>query len=370
MFSLSSTEPTKVAIVYCTLLYFLMLFYYWKKCITYGNLLKGKTSLIFVVLVSLFSITSFYNGDFFHYKSFLDSFDGLGSIGFEDFYQYLILYTDKNYLIFRTVVFGGSIIIAYLVMDLLGVTAVTALFFLFAVFITDFDYSRASLAMSVYYLGLALILIKRNVFLSILGVGIILLSYQFHRSALIMIVMTIAIFVPINRNTIIPLILIYVFGYSYLKEYYYSFINDMIDSEYTDLAIKVEVYANAERNELKGNFLGRFMYIWQFLIYYLIFIYDTKCIFFNKKNQFVVSEIKKLYRVCFALIAFSTFMLFINSGDLSLFYRFLYMTIIPLSVMSTYLFSHQIMSKKAYIIQILFGAVYLSIGFIHKSISF
>lgn len=163
-----------------------LLLYYLTKPV----LAKGELTIIkrrFVILVSfIFCIYSFWGEDWFHYYNLFDEVKA-GSMHshFEEVYLWLIERT-SNYYIFRIIVWGAALFFFYRTLRLLELNFDLALFFFCSIYLIWFSYARVSLAMSLMFYGVTLILKSRNLSIIKLALGVFFIgvSFFFHKSSL------------------------------------------------------------------------------------------------------------------------------------------------------------------------------------------
>ena len=187
---------SRLTLLFNSTLYLFILLKYWNfRRIKSDN---GDSKMLFL-LVCLFAVCSFYNGDYFHYEQVVRNVLPFSErFGLEDFYGYLINFTHHNYLLFRIVVWGGALLLVVFIAKLYDASIYGVIYFLFALYMSTFDYSRASLGMAVYFMGLSVFTNKTNVILKLLGLVVIVSSYFFHRSIAILIVLTVFIYQSID----------------------------------------------------------------------------------------------------------------------------------------------------------------------------
>jgi hypothetical protein len=132
-----------------------------------------------------------------------------------------------------------------------------------------------------------------------------------------------------------------------------------------DLSSRMDIYLNSERKNVNFSIIGRLITIWSYAFYYVTFIVDAKHILFNNTTP-ISPSIRKIFSVEFAIVLFATFVLFTGFGSKSFFYRYLFMTMVPSSVLTTYLYQTGIMSRKTLILLLLFGGGYIAFSFVYR----
>ena len=350
VFELSGT--TARGNFYCALLFFLIVLIYWKRCTSPAGLaIKAEGGGLLSFLVVFFAVTACYTGDFFGYQSLVDSYlPGMDSFHLEKVYEYIITYTKCSYPLFRIVVWGGAVLCFVLTAKLLKVNLTVSLFIMFLLFTTPFCYARASLAMAIFFFGLSLWMHGRRnkkIHIVLLGIAILLCSYLFHKSILVLIILTASCFLPINKKTILPiLIIIGLLGFA---------VDNMVDS-FLDLALglgddqlteKIEYGREMfeGRQDIKATLFGWIFLLWQYIPFYLTFIIVSIEMLKKERQASIMADI---YRITFAIIMLATLLLVFGSHSYTYFYRYLFMSYIPLSILTVYLYTNGYMSKSKY----------------------
>lgn len=344
MFDFTITEITRIGNIYCSLLFFLIVGTYWKKGTSLLHSYKSKGSKVLFVMIALFAVTSWYTGDFFGYmKNLQNYYIGIENFHLEKVYEYIILFSGKNYILFRIIVWGGALACYFFTARLYKLNTTLSLYFMFLLFVTIFSYARASLAMAIYFMGISLFykgLNTKKWIMVVSGITIILISYFFHKSMLAVIIITPVYFVTITRkNLFIIVLVIAILGFT-VDLLSKSFLNYLLDIGDQELVDKLEVLQDnvEDRSNINATLFGWIPLIWQYVPFYLTFLFVSMS-YFKKERSKYLKSMKGLYNITFSLIIFSTVILVFSSKNILLFYRYLYMTFIPLSLLTVYLYS-------------------------------
>ncbi len=331
MFSIFQTEQTYGMLIYSTVFYCLMAILFWKACIKKYCQSNKKHDVFFAFLFLIYSVTACYSGDFWHYKAIVDSYAPYMPHTLEDVYYLIMSLTGANYMSFRIVVWGLAQIITMFIFYRFGLDSYKTLFLLFCLFVSTFTYARVTLAMSVYFLGLALILIpiEKIPFVSyICGTLLLFLSVSFHDSMIAVIVLTPAIFVPLNKKWNIALLVIMIPIFAYLLKTLLFNVAQFVNDE--EIIRSANGYLEKERE--MGSFTARVLYWWNFISFFLCFAYITMVMIKNRRNK-IRKHIVCLYRLVVALFIFSWSCFFMDLDNTIFFYRYLFMTMIPLTIL-------------------------------------
>ena len=349
--------------LYCLLLYCFLLLFSLRGNVS--NLfikadLKGGRIFLFCGLL-LFALTAFVGADFFHYYEFMSEYRGQvfgdQELGLESFYQYLINYIDGNYFIFRLVVWGGSLALIVTATRLFGANVYHTLFVILAGFIVTYSYARATLAMSVFSLGIVIICTankhKKGIIKTIIGIAIVACSIYFHRSMLPMIVVAACwLLLPckkqLSRYSLLLFPIIVVIVSNILKIVFAEVIDmvGMIDDE-SGFLQKTEYYVEQETVDVNTN--GIIRLVFHYANFYLPFLILGKVFSEKTALQNISSECVKLYQIVYLIYAFATSFLFLGVGSSVFFDRYLYMSFIPLSILITYMKDSGVLSNKRYL---------------------
>ena len=348
--------------LYCFLLYCFLLLVSLR-----GNIIgineqesyRGRTILLSCGLL-LFALTSFIGADFFHYYENMAEYKnqvfGDQDVGLEAFYQYLIYFVSGDYFLFRLVIWGGGLGLIILAAHKFGANVYHTLFAILAGFIITYSYARATLSMSVFFMGVVIICMaveNKHKFLPILiGSAIVACSTYFHRSMLPM--MAVALFwllLPWKRvlaKYSLWLFPIVVFIFSIVLKLAFEemlTIASAVDDE-TGILDKAELYS--EQKSSNTNAMGYLRLTLQYLTYYLPMLLISNVLRSDKVLQIVDNKAIWLYQMTYLIFAFATSFLLLDIDSSVMFYRFLFMSFIPLSILIVYLKNKGILSVKSY----------------------
>jgi hypothetical protein len=253
-------------------------------------------------------------------------------------------------------VWGSSLALIIAASRKFGASIYRTLFVILAGFIVTYSYARATLAMSVFSMGVVIICMaveNKCKFLPIIvGYAIVACSTFFHRSMYPMLAIALLwLLVPWKKTLskysfwLFPLF-VFTF-YIVLKAAFEDLftIANALDDE-TGVLGKAEFYSEQEVAEINTN--GYIRLAFHYLAFYLpVLVLST--VFSSER---VMQEIDKravwLYQLTFLIFAFSTSILLLGFDSNVLFKRYLYMTFIPLSILIAYLKDKEIFTKKQY----------------------
>lgn len=353
MLDFTTTECSKGMYIYCYAFFLIISTFFWNK---YSNRNKTKKlDKLFFFLILIYVITSFYNGDFWHLQAYVVHDDEYWKPS-ESIYDSIIELVKRNYLLFRIIVWGSGLLIIKEIIKKYKLNLNTTLFYYFCLYISVFDYARASLAMAVYFWGLSYFTIKNNCFNRIIGLALILSSFLFHTSMLAIIGLTFFIYLPINKKTLILISIIFPLSSIIINYIVESIIagNGMLDV----IIMKLSGIQDSELDD--KTLMEKFRLTWHYSTFYIPFFIITYKIYFQNDYKEFPIHIHKLYNITLGIILFATSTLFLGFSNPVLFYRFLYMSMIPLTLLFCYLNEHGYVSLKTYKRILLLGILYIN----------
>lgn len=363
MFDITITALTYSQFIGIHALYFIIVFLFWKHYVTeFDN--SYSPNPLFIILFVLYLTFAYDGGDFFHYAEIVQkNFDD----DLERFYRHLGDFVSHNYFLFRICVWGGAFFLFFITCKRFLIDPYKASYFLFVVYILIFDYARATLAMAVYFYGLSFLCmpIRNNKFISyIIGFIIIASSVGFHRSMYLVIVMTSMIVIPINKKTIIFILLLFAMSGPFLNRIFFMLVHYGVMG-FNDLNEKIAEYSS------QGFYDGYSQLEWirramEYSTFFIPFgIVTYKLIIQNNSTDedMCFIAIKRLYKVTLGLLMLAISTLLVDLETFTLFYRFLYMSMIPICILFCYAREQNVISHSLYKKVLLLGILCKSFGF-------
>lgn len=262
------------------------------------------------------------------------------------------------------IVWGGATLVVLLAIKVLKIHVTLFLFIVFVVYIDIFSYARATLAMAVYFLGIAVLFIKKEKYKSYLGLVIIGMSYIFHHSILIAIAALFAIFIPINKRNIksylISSPIIFILIAFFIKLFVFGGIINIPDME-----DRVDTYVNMTASERNIN--GIIQDVIMYMLFFYPFVIITHLLYFKKNSIAIKNEVVfKFYKIILILVVLSLSFLTVGLGNTVFTYRILYMTFLPIAFIITWLYCNKILKKRQLKLMLLFGILYTMTLFISQ----
>lgn len=363
MLDFSWSEHTLGNVLYCTILYALFVALFYSSYVNKALVKRAKMDYMLLLGALLLIITECIGTDWFHYRDMVHEYDfSFHALNYgEPVYKGIISLVGKNYLFFRIVVWGGAFLLSIFAFKRFEINVNTAVFFLIAVFLIKFNYARATLGMSSYFLGLSYLIkpSKQLRFLSILlAIALFWGAYEFHYSMLILIVLTPIVLIPLNKPYVVvgSLLLLPIFA-SFANDL--LFMTDILENEY--ILNKTEGYL--EKEGTVANFYGLIEIFINYGLFIVLFLVDTIVIYQNRVK--IQMPILKLYRVLAGTVIAALSFLLTNLESNVFAYRILFMSFIPSTIITVYLFEHHLLRKKGYKVTVIWGISAISYSLLH-----
>lgn len=353
MFDFTWTDHTFGNVLYCIAIYGLFIILYYRRYVTNAFIQSSKPDTTLIIAALLLIITACIDGDWFNYGEMVRDYDfspGANNYG-EPVYYYIISLVNKNYLLFRIIVWGLAFWLTYLTFKRFEINLNVALFFLIAVFVVKFNYARATLAMASYFLGLSYLLKPRKgstlmnlllIFLFFWG------AFEFHHSTLLLIMFTVTAFLPFDKPVVIIVLVINLPLLAALLKDNLIMV-DQLENEY--LSNKLNRYLEVEKG--KANIYGMISSVISYGVFFIPVIFDSIAIYKNVRK--VNKKTMELFRIALSVFIFSLSFFFMGLDSTVFVYRIMYMSFIPLTIVTVNLFESHMINKKQYCFIVLWG---------------
>lgn len=371
------SKPTPLLTLWCVFLYILIVYKYNKEFVVgeYINRPSSKNNLL-IILIIMFAMTCFCNGDFFNTIDEVKSIKSLSYISEDEhmelFYQYLSLYVGGNYWLWRFFIWGSATIFIYLSAKMWNIDGKLLLYVMFTMFAVNYSYSRSTLAQSICIYGISIVSYSKfrfkKFFPIILGISLMIISPIFHRSMYMLI--------GVSFITIVP----FIYKIRTFKRFLLAILGICISISFIATVIMtMDVSMLYDANTIEGlrdyyadlkieNTSSTSYIFLQFLntiTTILIFIFIVYAFYFNKKkinkhkNFIYVDEARTqgLLLVYVSIILISYGLKFMGSTLNTFSYRFLIMSFIPCSILVSLLWYEGRLSKKDFRVILLCGGI-------------
>lgn len=351
----------------CGFAYFLIFILYYRRVVY--NVLWAETeypSKVFLfLLIMTFCVCEICTGDFIGTQETVKTYHGIDHL--EVIYPTIIEFVHNNYLAFRLLLWGGGVFLMTQSFKNFGIDPYRSLFYLFASYVTYYSYTRAGVAMTVFFYGFSLFFYKerKNIFLTLIGVTLILLSFFFHRSMVLLILITPLCLLPFYKK-FVPLylfavIIVFVMA-NYLLQQIFSIVMKV-----EDLSEQAEIYQLRDGTQFVGTLLSRIVFLWQKMVFHIPFWITMIALYNKRRLVHIPVNILTLSKLLAILYVFFMLMLFVYGSDSPFYYRYEGMMYIPLTIMVNYLYKVRALSRKTYSRLLLLGALCLCWNFFYRS---
>lgn len=360
MFDFPFEEPNVITATYVWLLYIIILLSNLKFIKNPSILPSPERRKFFIILIGFALITFCTQGDFFTLmrvvRKFIFSKHAFNYT--EDIYVRIGEFVGRNYFIFRLVVWGGSYLLFCITAKNLKTNIYQAVIILYLTHGLVFGYGRVTSAMAIYFTGLSFIcctLERYSIIKFVIGISLIILCLQFHTSAYILVGLTVLAIIPLNKYSIIAIIIILPLLVFQLKGLFEDIVFSQIDNE--RLIHKVTTY-----NEIGDRALGiaeLMLNTIEYLSFYLPYVLITLRAFKNKNYFRIPYSLLSFYKVSLGLVFSSIVFMLFGSGYSVFIYRVLFMTMIPLAILTSKFYSLKILNKKEFKWCVLPGIIFM-----------
>lgn len=328
-------------VIYITI-YFLIKEALHHKMVPKGNIILAG------ILIMLFCLYPAWGGDYFHYRDSFLSIKKNGYTNMEIPYQYIIKDIVDTYFQFRLIVWGSALLLLYYTQKLLPVPIVLYFVIFCLMFLPRFSYARVSLAMSMIYLGLAVLVYKKSLINILIGFVIIGVSYFFHKSALFGISVSIISFLTaniLNKRAVI----IFALLYPVLMYIVPIALSEFMLMDFSDEVVYIGKGQMYLENDFTENYgLGKNLEegLLRATLYGVLILYAVLHI--KSKYEYLPRAIKVFGTSAFlAIFTASVFAFDWGMNTYTVYNRFMYFAMIPSTVLLAYCLSNKVCFKFA-----------------------
>lgn len=245
----------------------LLLLLYWFKPVYYGKIAflskrsnSTKQFIYYGVVLLTLSVFGFYDLDFYSYfNAFILYRNGGKSEAMEPIYQCLIEVI-PNYFLWRLLIWGVSLILMCKTIKRLQLNAETTLIFVTLLYVFSFYKLRNTLGFSIFFWGIALFQTPRESIKTLeqfIGICLVGLSYFFHKSMVLTIVMLIPCVLSFSKLQVTCLLFAWPFFITVVT-FLLNYITTINISEFSDdmnFISKAVSYASAQ-GDSDANLFG------------------------------------------------------------------------------------------------------------------
>ena len=273
--------------IWCLLIYILGISTY-KLNIPYCKIINYNYKVfsnIIIWLLLLYSLTSFNGHDYYSYWTGLKSTYFKYKLDLEPPYITIGLLCKQNYLLFRLIIWGSALLGFILSSKSLKIKCNFSTYYLFACYIIIFSYARATLAMSMIFFGYIFFYNykNKNLILSSLGLFVFFIGFYFHRSIIILMILTVIMpFIKFSKKNILFFVLILPLFFILIR---YLFNYFKLDSHFLEEETLRKMNAYSEKESDNKNIYGLLQDFLNYLRFYAPIFFIIKSLYFN--NQYL-----------------------------------------------------------------------------------
>ena len=349
MIDFTFTQGSLALALYCTLFYALLIIPNYRTCTdTYSDDVHSNNArFIFFLGVLVYSVSCSINGDFYHYQDIVKNYDftpGARNHG-EVVYKYIIAFVNKNYLLFRIIVWGSALVIFWKTLKRFEIDNYKVTFFMVATYILVFSYARSSLAMSLYFFGVSYIIKPNTYFSYIYGLTLILASFFFHHSIIVAIVLTPIIWINLTKEKIIIVTILFSIILFLFPNFIENTLLKFLLTNNEELYNQLDFYSKREVESI--NWKGVIYEFSGYATFFFPLCVCVKTIYFNTEKC-IEKEYEKIFRIVIGLTMIAMSFLLLDLQGKVFFYRILYMTFIPLSIIVCHLVNNGLIEENLF----------------------
>lgn len=356
--------PNWIRVLYYSVYIAVYVYAIWKLFVSVPKHRNSDVTRWFCLFFIAYAVFYCINTDYFRYRNWIYGAD-FSLWEKEKIYVFIILICRRipfeyPYELFRLIVWGGAIAIAFYSYRLYRSLLLPglALLMLFVFNAGTVSYARASLAMAVYFLGIALYLYYKDkrLLYGILGIALAVSSYYLHREMIIAIGLLPVLFIPLEKKRMtLPSVVGLLVGIIALSFFINNteYLDSIFDND--EITEKMEEFNEQEQGAFRlSTFIG---YIKYFYPFYVI----TK-IFWRKKIPYTVLG---MYRVTYGILMTSIAFMVVSGLRSVYTYRILYISMIPMALLMGYCYCNGYFKKRDLLIMMFIAMVANSVRFVN-----
>ena len=184
------------------------------------------------------------------------------------------------------------------------------------------------------------------------------IAYCFHHSMIVLTMLTPLILLPLDKKGVLAIVIVFLPVLAYIMQSNLNIV-DALNIDY--LSDKMEIYVDREGEQ--RSFFGQLANVLLYGTFYVPIVIDIHVYLKYKKS--VERTMVLLFRLLMIITLFSFSFLFMGFKSAVFFYRFLYMTMIPIVIITVYFYSNGLMSKRQYKAILLWGITAVSFDLFH-----
>lgn len=300
-------------LVFLNILMFAVAYISFKPAYDSVHTLSRTRAFVGGVMIVLFSVFAFWGNDFFHIANAYSYISNGGNTHMEDIYVWFMQNLCWDYLSFRVLVWGGTLLLFYLALKELNIQTATAWFVFIPIGLLWESYARVSLAMAMMYYAHALwnTRKRKSLIRKLLAIAILGASYYLHKSAMFGIaIVLLSTAIKFDKKYHIYLLiglipLLYVALQSFFADY--MLLEGSADGDMWESSIKSGQGYMGRDAEARSRVSTAVQYS-ERAVYYLTAVIGLLCYKNNKIEQFTVGH-QSFIRLQLLMVVVASFFL-------------------------------------------------------------
>lgn len=315
----------------------------------------NRPSIFTHTIILLFCVFAFWDQDYYGYIELLNAIDYRfpnedQANHLEQLYVWIAYFVNGHYTLFRLCIWGLAYILFIKTLKNFNIYSKQSIALFIVYFLLMFSYARVSLGMTSLFYGVSLFLQsdKKRIINICLGLVMLVLSYNAHKSMFVVIAVLPLIFFRYNKYTV-PIIAISAMLAAWscadmlISE---ILISEISNDEYGEV-IQASAINYITTETSKMGIVGKMQRLLQVITLILPTMY---CFINNDVNKYISSNFKLRCLVNYSLLIslISLALGIIISFESPLFYRIIFMAYIPNIIIISTLFKNHILSISGY----------------------
>lgn len=349
---MSNMIPTAqtASLVFFNICLLIIMFALMKKALRPPYSVTSINRKITIFLMFIFVLFSFWGADWFGYLSSYLKIIENENTNLEKIYYWIIQELFPNYIVFRIIIWGSSLVIFIHTIKRLSISYNLAIFIFSTTYLIWFSYARVTFAMTLAYYGLSLLYkpYKSRILSFIIGVFFIYIAFHFHKSAIFAIAISLLVILSSKYESKFLLVSLIIYPIIVIITQYYLG-NFMMLEFYEEDGVLDANFASGQRyldaDETKHGLGYILQSIFERTPYYILAYISFKYIRSRHYLQ-CPKDIKPFIRMLYFIVYIATIFSFdLGTNTHVVYVRFLRFAAIPAVVVMTYFLNIQFYPK-------------------------
>ena len=325
------TNPIFVIVV---LLFYIILHHLYRPALYYKGSLPITRKLCGLIIIILLCIYAVQDSDYFHYRDYLITLSSGSEVSsMEDIYAWIASIVSYNYTLFRLLVWGSAIFFFIKSAKRLNSNLCIVLFFFVSMYLSKFSYSRVSLAMAMGLYGYSFIVKSgtNQIVSKLWGIVLVISSIFFHKSAIVFLPLYILSLFKFNKWVYFLLLMLLPVMYYVVSTIGVDYLFSMQSNTIFDYNSAINYLEKSKRSMGIAAVIQRLLERVPYYIIMIIILWDIFKGYYKSRDY----SVRCLMNFSLYTILFSSIFLFDfgENNTTIIYYRFLYYSILPLSIL-------------------------------------